>query len=369
MRVFGLALALASIFIHRPVQGETLLAVGSLLGSARAEGGRESRPYIIRTKGDQWSLASIPAGSTGLLHGVAFSTAGTAWAFGLGADQSPLLLKSVDDGVTWVDASSSVAATLVVPLDIRLNGIAFADPKNGWLVGSDASGVGPFISATSDGGEHWTAFTANTLSLAIGQSISVRSGNPEIIRATGAGTSVVAAQSLGADAKNQIGEALFQGNAVTVADGAMWIAGASSVSQDEARVRAAIYRRSSDGSSTAQDLKLEGAVQLTSIHMRDATAGVAGGVRVGDNLRPVCLYTDDGGQEWRESTLPDDLTGFVVRGVARGSGGKGWSVGHSHSPDVRGSVILESSDGGGTWVRVQGPDDENGRLYAIAREP
>ncbi|MEW5884841.1 MAG: YCF48-related protein [Armatimonadota bacterium] len=99
---------------------------------------------LTRDGGVTWSdiTASVP------LAAVVACPGEDLWALGGGV--GPSVLRSSTGGETWEDLSSRV------PIEAGVQGVAFADSDNGWLLGASRRGSGVVIVRTRDAGQTWS---------------------------------------------------------------------------------------------------------------------------------------------------------------------------------------------------------------------
>lgn len=127
--------------------------------SGWATGGVDDHPVAFRTidGGDHWLASTLPAGLTGALGGVAFADDRHGWTVGSRMGNGPAnaaggyVLATADGGLTW--AAQTVPAGVA-----RLNRIVVADATHGWAVGAAGDG-GPALIGTADGGATWSLQT------------------------------------------------------------------------------------------------------------------------------------------------------------------------------------------------------------------
>lgn len=108
-----------------------------------AFGGVESRPDSVAVfvtddassgAGSTWSRAATPAlDAEARLRGVAFADDGVhGWLVGAAGPATPLLLRTVDGGHTWADATNGIRA--LAP-DVRLHSVYVLDTTHVWIGG------------------------------------------------------------------------------------------------------------------------------------------------------------------------------------------------------------------------------------------
>jgi photosystem II stability/assembly factor-like uncharacterized protein len=218
-----------------------------------------------------------------ILEAVFFHDSLTGWAVG----DDGVVLRTRDGGQTW--------AANQINFPVNLNGLFFQDEGQGWAVG-DSRSVGAIL-RTEDGGKNW-----RLQSKVEGFELS---GLHDVWFADEQhGWAVGEAQQGGA----------VQGVILATQDGGLhW--------QPQYLAK---------GRSSA----------LSAVKFADAQHGWA----VGHN---VILYTDTGGQYWREQRY---ARGEYFFGVDFINATDGWVVGSS-------GTLLQTTDGGGTWYLRQLPSE------------
>ena len=110
--------------------------------------------------------------------------------------------------------------------------------------------------------------------------------------------------------------------------------------------------------------------ELQRVHFVNKRIGWIAGYKPG--WHPLLLQSDDGGNNWREAELPEDLEKGSLHDIqflpSEGKDtGRGWAVGHDGAgPGLGTPLILTTEDGGGTWQRQAVPASvEEGRLTRI----
>jgi photosystem II stability/assembly factor-like uncharacterized protein len=137
---------------------------GWAVGSARGSSGKDS-PLILATSdgGSTWQAQDASAAGTNTtIYCVTFVDQSHGWAVGgtrlvsSSGDMIPLILATLDGGVTWRGQGPNEGSTGDI-----FYGVAFADRGHGWAVGCNIAKVNsgghptPVIFATSDGGRSW----------------------------------------------------------------------------------------------------------------------------------------------------------------------------------------------------------------------
>ena len=151
-------------------QSPGTVAFGGLYSVACADAGHAwavgGGGTILATTDGGATWKAQDSGMTGWtqFYSVACADADHAWAVGTTYDTSfhvtgTVILATSDGGATWKAQTSGTLA------NTELHGVAFADAKHGWVVGStlDSSGQnsGALVLATSDGGATWKAQTSH----------------------------------------------------------------------------------------------------------------------------------------------------------------------------------------------------------------
>lgn len=237
--------------------------------------------------GITWKAQAVPD-AVDTLRAICATDSQHVWA--MGGEGTPGVLRSVDGGATW--SFSRVEGSWW--------GIAFADARNGWLVGGgrDPAGLDEVIMHTSDGGIHWTEQLAP-------QKVSLQS---------------VAA----------------------VDSGHAWVVGVNS-----AAGRAAVILATADGGRTWRRQVVAEANGLRSVTFIDRRHGWAVG-----GAGTVCLTTD-GGRHWLVRHVGEiDPLGSrpVLLSVSFPDDRSGWACGATRqAPGKTRAVMMHSGDGGLHW--------------------
>ena len=104
-------------------------------------------PVILMTHDDgvTWVPCRLPHTAASWVNDLAFADYHHGWAV-LGAFPA-VILRTQNGGRTWTRTIPTVAG--------QLNGIACTDSRHAWAVGTSQTGGHPLVLATTDGGAHW----------------------------------------------------------------------------------------------------------------------------------------------------------------------------------------------------------------------
>jgi len=271
---------------------------------------------------------------------------------------APILLRTDDEGLSWRDLSSSLPSDFSYG---RILSLGFSDIAHGWVIAADSRGLRPFIASTADEGASWSPFGAGELQLGGAYVIGRRAGRTVLLHGDGAlGSSVRDLAQFGASPERiQDPQSLrFRAEAYAEAGDVVFVAGYGSASKDGPFDRPAIYAVGKD-QAVKRTLPEVGNARVTTLDFEDAS-GLAGGAKF-DKLRttsvvePLCMFTRDRGQLWRECELSDFVDSFVST-VLSGENGSGWLA--VNGLGVPSGAILHTTDGGAAWepsVMPRGP--------------
>lgn len=344
--------------------GATLLAVGTLYGSPRVDGGYFSTPLILRATGGQWSSSQLPTNGQldrVVLLGGTYSTSQTSWVFGAGEDGS-VLLQSVDDGLTWQDLTSLLPADL--QSGQRIAGLGFEAETKGTIIATTPLGAGPSLWRTSDSGRSWNEVTAPEFAIGHQFLIGTREASSLILRAAWEKTTVADAADISRFSMAAIPG--FHGRAMTGVGGRLWVAGTESAEPGGPEMLPGVYTADLSGTGWARQELPPVRGELRRIDL-EGSSGIACGSTLPERpIESLCLYTRDGGASWSKSTMPK-LTDITITGIAFGATGKAYAVGRVLG--APGSAFLESEDAGATWQRTETAFDSQARIRAIVRAP
>jgi hypothetical protein len=345
-----------------PARAEVVLVVGTIHGPKSPRESVQSTPLVLRlSDGGVWTEAQIPTKATGILTGVTFASSTVVWAYGLGSDWRPLLLRSTGAGLTWTDLSNMLPVEPLV--DLIPSSLAAVD-KQVWLVSRSFRGMGPYIATSRDDGATWRSLVSPEVVRATFTDISVAGGDYVLTQTTASGTAIANVADFGgvANVAPSSNMATMQANAQKIDGAVSWLAGFISTGES---VRPAIW--SSDrGIARERQLATISDSILQAVDARDGLV-VAGGMRVGHTSGAVLISASDGGETWYEGFVPDALDRMVVRGVAITESGDVWAVGHGHG--TRESGVFLSVDRGATWQRGAAPYGASSALFAASAAP
>jgi photosystem II stability/assembly factor-like uncharacterized protein len=269
----------------------------------------EERQMNNASTGFQWRRTNAPVASS-RTDDLWFLDAKRGWA----VNSNGQILHTVDGGDHW-------EVQLQTP-GVYLRCVGFANAQRGW-VGTLAAAQRLF--QTSDGGSHWTPVT------------NLPAAAPSAI----CGLSVVSDQVVYGSGTNFPNRA--PGVIKTTDGGATW---------------------------TAIDMRPH-ATLLVDVYFQDALRGwVVGGKAetpnpTRDDVRPVVLRTEDGGQTWQDrvagiaAQLPKGEWGWKIQWLSS-------AVGFVALENFNAGAILKTTDGGLTWARKPVNDaQENANLEGI----
>jgi photosystem II stability/assembly factor-like uncharacterized protein len=249
--------------------------------------------------------ATWRSGSSGQQYEFADAAAVSAtdlWA----VDTSGALLHSTD-GARFIEQP------VPAPDTTYLQGVAFADHDDGWVVGTDDN-MDSVIFHTSDGGVSW---------------------QPQQSNLDGGlwGIDAVDAQTAWAVSNDTLG----------------WNGGANLP-----------IEHTTDGGATWMPQFVPGNMGMIAIDFMNADDGWIGGYWWSpdfDYAAGAIYATTNGGFTWTREKLPKAAP--AITGLQFVSPTEGWAVGvaYDENDDIEGGSVLHTTDGGATWTQVPGLDD------------
>ena len=291
---------------------------GWAVGEVRERGG--GLLLLTADGGDTWRKQPLPEG-VGALYSVHFPDADHGWAVGYGPpgnDEVSLLLATSDGGKTWRKQAPPEG---VAGAYSKLYSVHFVDADHGWAAGLTWGGAGGpnlvgLLLSTGDGGRTWRN---QPLPEPVGPLLSVHFAD--------------------ADHGCAVGR-----------DPDLLVAGGKCIALSTA-----------DGGKTWEKHSLHEVVRglgsrLYHVHLVGPKAGWAAGERLvhidrgGTLTEGVLLATRDGGETWREQTVPEGAAAFDS--VYFADPDHGWAVGKVG----KGGVVIATSDGGKTWRKQAATD-------------
>jgi photosystem II stability/assembly factor-like uncharacterized protein len=341
-----------------------------LLATGRSFRGTREVPLVLRNDGSGW--VAVPVGAAPpltILNGIVFSTSETAWAYGFRGDQSvPVLLRTVDAGLTWTDVTASLPSAAAGLFDV-----AFADPQTGYVASRGVFTGFPAL-VTRDGGTSWDTIAVDVLGLAGAYAVGVRGTAAELVRYESGGLSVVRLDDPAAAPlilSPGGGSRILGGNAFSTVDLRGWLAVSMPFPPGSAGSRAVILASAVPGAEwVEQPIAQSGFGELYAIDVRDDHAGIAGGnglSPVSGGLSPLALVMSADGAWWDVATVtgvPDDA---IVVDLVRLRGDDAWAITNAFIDGRSESAFLRSDDGGRSWHHEATPFEHDIRLLDLAR--
>jgi photosystem II stability/assembly factor-like uncharacterized protein len=275
--------------------------------------------------------------------GIAFANARCGWVVGSAAavggvlpKDDNMLLATTDGGTTWKRQSCRTDRYV-------FTGIACANASNAWMVGGDMRSNG-VVFTTRDGGVHW----ARQYATSAGDLWGVCFADPRHGWAVGDGV-ILATSDGGASWSEHPIKGTSLGDVACCGARNAWVLGSDAKNRDVILV-------TRDGGATWQmrycrkNGDPSGRMGLYGIAFADARHGWVVGIH------GAILATADGGRTW---TPQHSGTECDLRDVAFTDAHQGIVVGNSmHVVDgdwecatLNGSVILRTTDGGATWTK------------------
>jgi photosystem II stability/assembly factor-like uncharacterized protein len=144
----------------------------------------------------------------------------------------------------------------------------------------------------------------------------------------------------------------------------LWLAGARADTADGPFDLPAIYSSTGTSSPKEEAIATDVRGELRAIDVQNSATGIAGGTITDGNPRPLCLYTDYGG-EWHAATLPTELDNSTVIAMLLNTDVSGWAIADNLSG--AGATFLHTSDGGRNWNATSVPSAEHLYVRSIAR--
>ena len=318
---------------------------------------------IFRTTdgGARWFLATVNDASVVAIEDVHFASPTTAVAVGQTRTSQAVTLRTTDGGATWNTVASGVSSTLL--------GVSFGSAKIGAAVG--AAGA---ITYTTDGGQTWSpattsavallrsvAFASDTVGVAVG-------GLGTILRTTDGGVTWATVPSTGDELEDVKFTSpttgfIVSGDGIKRSDdaGATWApvstaTGLHALDFGDAMHGIAVGPSSnsvqtSDGGATWT--KLVGA--LSNLHAV-AYAGKSTVIVLGQAIQ----RSTDGGKTWGKTSPVVEVTPPPINGLRYADAATAVAVG---GDSLSGSLIMRTTDGGGSWTGIQSPT--NSGLVAV----
>ena len=164
---------------------------GWAVGFANTDGSSVSTILATTDGGATWKAQKSGAVPGTALNGVAFANASDGWAAGIGTSTAGLAVSTIlatrNGGATWKVQNLGAAAA-----QTSLSGVACANASDGWAVGQAGGGVtnsglaAGIILATTNGGATWTAQDPDSVAAASSLQ-GVAFANPSDGWAVGAG--------------------------------------------------------------------------------------------------------------------------------------------------------------------------------------
>jgi photosystem II stability/assembly factor-like uncharacterized protein len=225
-----------------------------------------------------------------------------------------------------------------------LTGIAFADGKHGWAVGTKG-----LILATSDGGRTWNAQTSTGphlwhVTCVDAKHVWAIGPHGALLRSSNGGSTWRTDEIAGVDMVDS------GGGGITFADASHgWIATGDAV------------RASSDGGATWAVQYQRKGIRLRGVACSDSEHVWAVGTRGGFDGQPVVIATTDGGATWTDQHVgrPGLTYGnFALSSVACSGDRLVWAGSNSQH------LFALTRDGGRTWRVEELPDSAS--VYAMA---
>jgi photosystem II stability/assembly factor-like uncharacterized protein len=233
------------------------------------------------------------------------------------------------------------------------------------LISETIPGVGPYISSTFNGGETWTIRSESAKGIGLGYALFRSAGEPVLMQADGATSTFLSLDPNVSRDLRTANHPSIHTIAVANVGTRYWVAGSRSDLTEVANDIPTIMSLASDGTWTEQLIRARGIAELRSIHFANSNDGLVGGVALGDKSAPLIFYTHDGGSQWKEGRLPDELNGMQASGVLCASNSDAWMA--ANDTTGAGMALLLSEDGGATWTRSPTGVDSVGHVYALGR--
>ena len=359
----------APIGAFRPLRalaasGSTVYAAGDTVVVLSTDGGVNWVRRNTGLRGNQVFPAQV-------LNGVAVSSSNAVWVAGEGGS----LLHSTNQGQQW---TSQLQAFTDPGFSVDVNAVCFIDNQTGWAVGANATGVGPLIMRTDDGGRSWTRqsapggfnrallgvyFLDSQRGWAVGDfgQIAITSNGGNSWTSVTSGTTSRLNSVHFTDASNGIivGGSNTQGIVLRSSNGGngwsapvqvsalelysvRFVSGQSAVAVGN---NGTIIQTPDAGSSWAARTAPIGAFRpLRSISVTGNTVFAAGDT--------VVVLSTDGGVNWvrRNTGLRGNqvFPAEVVNAIAMGNATHGWIGGD-------GGIIFKTENGGQSWTRQNSP--------------
>jgi hypothetical protein len=337
------------------------------LATGRSFRAASETPLLLRNDGSGWEAVSLAAAPRQtLIMGTVFSAPMVAWAFGfLGDQETPVLLRSDDAGLSWADVSSELPTSCKAIYDLT-----FADQDVGYLV-SRGIYTSRMVFSTRDGGRTWQPIDAFPFgALPTVYAVAARGGAAELLLQDGVnlGATVVRLDDLSAPAIVLDPLATFLGaNAFSTVGARGWIVTNLSVSASSPAM-AAVFGSAAPGEPWLRQSVEHETFELRAIDVRDPQNGVAGGRGItpgATGLSPLALVTSEDGTSWQLAPITGVASDAIVVDVLRMRGNGGWAI----TGDETGieSAFLRSDDGGRSWYREATSFEHGVRLTDLAR--
>lgn len=339
---------------------EVLLATGISYSPA------DHGPLVLRNDGSGWERVAVSLPPGGVLVGSVFAAPDIAWGFGFVGEETSLLVRSDDGGLSWTDVTSTLPTETK-----RIVDVAFADPSTGYLV-TRGIFTPRMVYETRDGGATWQSAAAfQNGALPGSYALATREAAAELLSYDNEGTLVrrIDDPSIAPVALDDVAT-IGGANAFATAGARGWIAFSGfNFPNDSAHTRAAIVSSAVPGAPwVEQPVALDAFAGLRAIDVRDERNGIAGGATVSDaGSAPLIVVMNDDGASWRVAPITGIPEGWAVEDLLRTRGDGGWAVAIDVASGRAESVFLRSDDGGRTWRRAATAFEHDVQITDLAR--
>ncbi len=338
-----------------PHAGAAVLAVGSAYTESSADASVKCAPFVWRWEDDAWRPGTLPVTAVCDTLGVTFSTADTAWIYGSNGSGG-LLLKSMDGGRTWTDATNKLPSELQSGFasGLRLVTVGFRDARTGWLLAKGVLGESYAVTATYDGGGQWQSLRPfGTGPFAGDYRVLTVRGRTIGLSLASHDTPIddLADETLPRGARARLS---MDTRAVTVAAGRVFLAGAVVDAQpDRYRSTPAVASWEPGAAAALPPVRLPTEGTLTSVTaFSDTAIAACGSVGAMDAQRaPACFASTDAGLHWTKADLAAVSEGAVMNAATAISATQGFLV----QTDGSGSTLFRSDDAGLHWQPAPSP--------------
>ena len=306
-----------------------------------------SSPTPTASTSVTWTPLTACIPSSASLYGVAFNGNGTVIAVGQGGE----IVKSTDDGASWQTINASSAGSL------DLYSVAFADASHAWAGGQSGT-----LETSSDGGTTWTPVTVTDSSRT--------TRYPDIHQTVFTSPSV--GYLAGGEFSQVFGSTVEVGEIFRTTDGGTTWNLLSNVPADEQWNSIAFNRagvglavatngdiiRTTDGVNWTKVFSQSYPPTLIQLNDVAFTADGTTAVAVGDNT--VLLRSTDAGGTWASVPAPAGLSDLVYfEGIAFSGSTQGSAVGGTGCSGCTGQTAISTGDAGANWSTTYGNANVN----------